>query len=343
MPITTLESLYQHLQWAIELEHFTIPPYLCALYSIPDGKNAESAAVIRSVVMEEMLHLTLAANVLNAVGGRPSFSHRSFVPVYPEPMPHSRRSFTVGLEKFSRDAVCTFMKIEKPEQIGSPPEDDDYETIGQFYDAVAEALVRLDAQHGIFTGDETQQVTRAQYYGGGGEAFAVYDLDSALKAIEEIKEQGEGMEVKEGEKIVRSVDDPDHKLFGQNEEVAHYYRFQEIYKEKLYAPGNTPKTGPTGPHFPVDWDAVYPMRPNPKASDYPEGSELRARMNAFNAAYTGLLDLLQESFDGRPERLEDAVGVMYDLKYRAVALMQIPSGHGDTTAGPSFEYYRPGM
>src|SRR5882672_12350873 len=29
--IATLESLREHLQWAIELEHFTVPPYLCAL------------------------------------------------------------------------------------------------------------------------------------------------------------------------------------------------------------------------------------------------------------------------------------------------------------------------
>jgi hypothetical protein len=27
--IATLESLREHLQWAIELEHFTLPPYLC--------------------------------------------------------------------------------------------------------------------------------------------------------------------------------------------------------------------------------------------------------------------------------------------------------------------------
>src|SRR5947208_16921497 len=32
--IATVESLREHLQWAIELEHFTLPPYLCALYSL---------------------------------------------------------------------------------------------------------------------------------------------------------------------------------------------------------------------------------------------------------------------------------------------------------------------
>ena len=69
--ITSMESLREHLQWAIELEHATIPAYLCALYSIKSGSNLEAVELISSVVIEEMLHLTLAANLLNAVGGEP--------------------------------------------------------------------------------------------------------------------------------------------------------------------------------------------------------------------------------------------------------------------------------
>ena len=40
MAINTRESLCRHLQTAIELEHSTLPPYLCALYSIVEGTNA---------------------------------------------------------------------------------------------------------------------------------------------------------------------------------------------------------------------------------------------------------------------------------------------------------------
>lgn len=67
--IATIESLREHLQWAIELEHFTLPPYLCALYSLDAGRNPEATEVLASVLVEEMLHMTLAANLLNAVGG----------------------------------------------------------------------------------------------------------------------------------------------------------------------------------------------------------------------------------------------------------------------------------
>ena len=41
MAIATREDLQQHLQWAIELEHSTLPPYLTALYSIKDGSNTQ--------------------------------------------------------------------------------------------------------------------------------------------------------------------------------------------------------------------------------------------------------------------------------------------------------------
>src|SRR5678815_1764266 len=56
--ILSREGLWEHLQWAIELEHSTIPGYLCALYSIESGDNPEATEVVSSVLVEEMLHLT---------------------------------------------------------------------------------------------------------------------------------------------------------------------------------------------------------------------------------------------------------------------------------------------
>src|ERR1700743_2719560 len=74
-PIDTPGKLRQHLQTAIKIELATIPPYLCALWSIQDGNNSVVPGIIRSVVMEEMLHLSMAANLLNAVGGKPVIDH----------------------------------------------------------------------------------------------------------------------------------------------------------------------------------------------------------------------------------------------------------------------------
>src|SRR2546421_835393 len=56
---------------AVELEHATIPTYLYALYSLQPGGNLKIQSLVRSVVWEEMLHMSLACNVLNAIGGSP--------------------------------------------------------------------------------------------------------------------------------------------------------------------------------------------------------------------------------------------------------------------------------
>jgi hypothetical protein len=77
-----LHGLREALQAALELEHAVIPPYLYALYSLaPDGSRAV-AKIIRSVVDKDMLHLTLAANLLNAVGGRPVLDSPDVLPRY---------------------------------------------------------------------------------------------------------------------------------------------------------------------------------------------------------------------------------------------------------------------
>lgn len=87
MSITTVESLREHLKTAIELEHSTIPPYLCALYSIHDASNQYAVEVVQSVFIEEMLHLTLAANLLNAIGGEPVLDDPRLLPPHPACLP----------------------------------------------------------------------------------------------------------------------------------------------------------------------------------------------------------------------------------------------------------------
>jgi Ferritin-like len=336
MPITRIASLRLHLQSALELEHSTIPPYLCALYSIPDGANVMAGTLIRSVVMEEMLHMVLAANLLNAVGGEPDVCHRKFVPSYPTYLPHSDKAFLVNLLPFGTDAVDTFMRIERPARPGMKPRGHKYHTIGQFYAAILEGVEYLErrarrAGKTIFTGNRRRQVDGAAwYYGGGGVPVMVHDLDSARKAIHEIMEQGEGLD--------HTIFDGDNQ-FGQVDELAHYFRFYEIRQGRRFLPTDVPHHHPTGPELPVDWAARYPMAANPRARDYRKQPEIHRLMVEFNRKYTVLLQALHTAFNGQPGALRDAVPLMYELKYRAQALMQIPSGRKDgTTVGPSFEF-----
>ena len=336
--ITSLESLREHLQWAIELEHATIPPYLCALYSIEPGKNLEAVEVISSVVVEEMLHLTLAANLLNAVGGRPRLAIPKMMPGFPRPLPHGDRSFEISLLRFGPEAIETLLKIERPSSTGSPPEGDNYETIGQFYDAIRRGLRELSATLGeanVFCGDPAMQITDEHIYSGSGRIIAVNNLASALVAVEEIVEQGEGaghVQVWDGDSDV---------FHSKRDQVAHYYRFQELKLGRRYRRGDTPRTGPTGDPISIDWDSVRPMCTNPRMGGHVPGSPIRVAQEKFNQSYYALLQLLEEAFGGAPGTLRSAMGAMYSLKAQAQALMQMPTEDGLATAGPTFEYVAP--
>ncbi len=337
--ITTLEGLREHLQSAIALEHATLPPYFCALYSIRFGTNTESVEIVKSVFIEEMLHLVLAANVLNAVGGSPVLDGPGFVPDYPAYLPHSNNAFLVSLAPFAQETVETFMRIERPGERHADSEAEAYETIGQFYRAIEEGLKMLTSTLGhdaVFTGDPERQISPAMLgFSGDRRVVDVHNLATALLAIDEIEEQGEGLKH-------RQVWDGDRDMFHpEREEVAHYFRFAEIMQGRTYVRGDSPKSGPSGASFDVDWSSAYPMRPNPKMDDYPADSPIRAAMVEFNALYFEMLRTLHRALNGDRPALSLAISMMMDLRTMAQALMEMPSGDGLTTAGPSFEFVAP--
>ncbi|MEW2360212.1 ferritin-like domain-containing protein [Spirillospora sp. NPDC029432] len=335
--MTTIESLREHLQWAIELEHATLPPYLVALYSLDAERNRAAVEVVGGVFAEEMLHLALAANLLNAVGGRPRLDTPRMLPPHPRPLPHSNGSVELSLVPFGPEALETFLRIEEPAPPGAPAQADGYATIGQFYDAIEEGLRGLCARLGegaVFTGDPARQVTDAHFSHTAGRLIAVGDLDTALAALDEIVEQGEGTargEVWDG--------DPD-VFHPERDEVAHYYRFQELRAGRRYRRGDTPESGPTGERIEVDMAAVRPMRRNPRLADHEPGHPVRTAQEEFAHTYCAVLHLLEEAFDGSPRMLAVAIGSMYALKAQAEALLRMPDGPG-TTAGPAFEYVPP--
>lgn len=335
--IDTLDSLREHLQWAVELEHATLPPYLCALYSLDPGRNPEAAQVVGSVFAEEMLHLALAANLLNAVGGRPRLDMPGMLPPHPRTLPHGDRSLDLSLVPFGPEALEMFLCLEQPAPPSAPPESDGYETIGQFYAAIEQGLRHLCDRLGeqaVFSGDPARQVSAAHFRHTAGRLFAVEDLKSALGALAEIVEQGEGT-------AHGSVWDGDQDVFHpERDEVAHYYRFQELKLGRRYQRGDTPESGPTGEKISVDLAGVHPMRRNPRLADHAQGSAIRTAQEEFNHTYCAILHLLEQTFNGSPKLLAVATGTMYALKAQARALMRMPDGEG-TTAGLTFEYVAP--
>lgn len=360
--IKSIESLHEHLKDAMSVEHATIPPYLTALYSLKPGSNLEAFHMIRTVVVEEMLHLTLVANVFNAVGGNihQVLTDEGFVPEYPGKLPGGIGEFCVDVDKFSRETVETFLNIERFEHMDridgnastKSPSDSkllnlqgikfllpifgrdsgpQYPSIGAFYEEIINGLYYLHKNgFDLFTGDESKQITREYYYDGAGEIFKVTDLESAIKALRIIQFQGEGSE--------------NRTIYNDEKKLCHYYCFQQLKLGRYYVIDEEEgkytdePNCPTGDTFTVDWDAVYPVKKNVKLSDYQEHPELYDRGKDFGELYSCFLEQIECSFNGSPEKLVPAVGEMFRLRDLANSLIRnpIPGDEGGCHAGPIY-------
>lgn len=337
--IETLADLKNALQTAIELEHATIPPYLTANFTLFDTGNDQISNLIGSVVGEEMLHLSIACNILNAIGGNPVLNKPGFIPTYPGVLPGGvENGLQVPLKKFSLELVYdVFMTIEEPEnpvEIKSLMVSSDVLTIGEFYANIKNLISTLEANaqangKTIFTGNPKYQMTFENFY-PSSLLFPIINEETALRGIDIIIDQGEGTTI---DPFVTPVDDADHT------ELAHYYRFEEIYK------GKTIQKNPSGgymygePLIPFYPEKVPNMWPNPKMNDYPKDSQAYINSKLFNYNYTSLLNSLHRTFNGEPNQINAAMGVMFSLRLYALKLLAIPDPNNPGyVAGPSFEY-----
>ncbi|MFJ3788372.1 ferritin-like protein [Kitasatospora sp. NPDC090091] len=327
----TLPELRKYLQAAMEVEHLTIPVYMTGMYTIRPGTNRTAYYAIRAVLLEEMLHMTLVANLLNAVGGSPVVDSR-VVAEYPARLPFSGDSVPrIGLQHFSPAALKTFLRIEQPKRMtpgGGAEPGSGWTSIGQFYDTVRaglEHLIKTLGHDAVFTREKPgHQVGPEDFYNSGGEVFRIDGRNSALEALETITEQGEGV----SDTIWNS-----NNRFGEQRELAHYFRFNEIYTGRSYGPDDRPKDQPSGPLVDVTWDDAYPILGDSKVADYKRfetTSAVYAQAVAFNSRYAVLLGFLNSAFNGRPRDLALAIPTMLELRDRAEQLYRNP--HPDPEA-----------
>ena len=321
MPIETIDDLRDHLRLAIKVELATIPPYLYAMWSIED-QASDAAALIRSIAAEEMLHAALVANLLVACGGEPRFDDPELPPTFPGDLPHHRPPLQLDLAPCSVELIReTLLVIERPEATDALPEDDEYETLGQFYAALEQAIDRLDAAGNLFRDHRpTRQLAEPDFYGpvrfdvaDSGGLVLIHDAASADDALEIVIHQGEGL----------SHDrwaDPAHQ------ELTHHAKLLRLAHGRV---------------------AIGPVRStttNPRTADLP--TRLRPVSDLFNGLYRRLyltLDDLYSGDAGRGDGEDQGLGVkrLYRLMRRELApvgryLMAEPVG-GGLTAGPTFE------
>ena len=311
---------------AIMLEHATIPPYLTAWLTIPPASNGEVAEIIRSVFLDEMLHMGLMANLLIALGGEPKFADPAFVPKYPDDLPFGiGHGLTINLRKCDLAQVGVFIAIERPENPLVIPEVErlefalgQYETIGEFYAALREAILRLDPA--AFEKPRLDRQVDWEFESGHLEPIA--GADKAAAAIDLIRLQGEGATTP----------------FDADGNVAHYYAFEQIPKGKKL---NNTAAGPVfGPDIlPFDAAAIIDMEENVAPDTYPAGSAQRVALDRFIGRYSNMLRRLEEAFTGNPDAFGMAVPAMRQMISAGRDLLKLdsPTAAGKK-AGLTFHY-----
>ncbi len=336
-PITTIPELRNHLHQAAAVELSTVPLYLYAAYSIQTANYSQWAPgisafrAIRSVVIEEMLHLCLARNLLVAIGGGKQihFYDPDFVTSYPTPMLHRAPPLILHLEPASVHLMQdVFMPLEQPAKADAPAQPDEYNTLGQFYAAIEAGFERLDGPE-LWADPETElQYDRAYWNNdGGGAPIVVSDLKTAKQAIRTIVEQGEGAAPGDPDVPLKPAD-PTLGL----DELSHYAKFSQIALG-IDLIGN-----------------VYPVPNDPKRTDF-DGS-VGQLATLFDAAYCYVLCLIDALYKAssatskaghRSERygLERTfVAAMGGLLYPiADLLVRQPAADGATHAAPAFGFY----
>jgi hypothetical protein len=348
------EDLWWLLAEACQLEHMIMCQYLFAEWTLKDqsdGLTVEQSAaierwrgVLRGIAIEEMLHLALVANVMSSIGaapylGRPNFPQRSGY--FPE-------SIQLDLMPFGERALKHFLFLERPEgmerqdavgfvptapardplsESEAMPRGQEFLTVGHLYRGIEDGLTRLTHELGeraLFVGSRRAQATPEMFQ--WPQVVAVTDLDSALRAVGEIIEQGEGAR--------------------GHWEDAHYGRFLGIWDEYRALRANDPTFEPARPvvaaftRQPFDLTAPVTVITNPEAHRVAEITTI---------AYEVLLHLLTRFFthtDETDEQLQLLISAAFDLMGNIIrplghALTQLPvdSANDGRNAGFAFEMH----
>ncbi len=333
-----LDWLKGALQTAIAIEHSTLPLYLAAMFSLR-VQNFTAYNLIRSVAMEEMVHMSIACNTLAAIGGAPRI--RDLDPHFPsqglpggvEPDTHAR------LSKLSREQLKTFMRIESPEFLLSDEQKHEaYPSIADFYGAVRQAIednadaVREAIKETATSPQRANQVgdnigfTTISYVDG------VDPLPQIFAGIEEILEQGEG-----------SPSRTLHADADSEGEESHYCKFAELYYGHRY---DEPASGvelsrETEPEFFKGDRVPFPDVVNTLAvpadgyeailAEDPNAAAAEKGLTAFDLAYTKVMSNLDAVWNGPAATswptLGEAVEGMGGLRVPAnfaVTVTQVP-------------------
>lgn len=356
MKVSDREELIFLLKEASELEHGLCCCYLFAAFSLKrdagEGLTAtEHEAVTRweraisGVAVQEMLHLALASNLLTAIGAAPQLRR----PNFPQRSKYYPPSLQLTLRPFDGRTLDHFIFIERPEGMEFPdaigfeaaevtastptnggvePVEVSYRSVAELYRDIEDGLKDLSARLGedrLFIGPPRAQATNTYFSFPG--LIAVTDLASALRAIELIVEQGEGLR--------------------GDIENSHYARFLAIRGELDRLQAGRPDFEPARPVIENPFTEPPPDCTGYNLIDHPDARQVS---DLFNGAYGLMVELLMRFFAHTEESHEElktlaqtAIGIMFGaVKPLGTALTAMPATTaGDVPrAGAGFAFYR---
>jgi rubrerythrin len=307
-------QLAELLSEAAQVEHDVLCQYLFAAATLKQHHDEGGVsygqleqirrwkATILEVARQEMAHLGIVTNLLTAIGEAPRFDHPGF-PTPTSILPLDQKS---RLERFSARTVLRFVCFEMPAEL--PPEETAYletrlpdfeparfDAIYGLYEKIKKLLAEIDPKH-LFIGPPS-----AQFVSGGtavatrgltlsrnaAEPISIYsftlpaitDTSSALAAVDQIIEEGEGR--------------------GEHSPTSHFSRFLEIDRQLGTMLAEDP-----------GFEPARNVVPDPRTSKVPgcttitnpatvEVSEL------FDLSYTVLIQLLCQLFASTDESDSD--------------------------------------
>jgi hypothetical protein len=380
LPSVEPANFAEAMQQAIAVELATIPTYLSTYYSIIRAQDQDdlyaklltqlaavphisdvelaqraqelkvdilvyanqAAALIMSVVIEEMLHLALSSNIKQAIVGPPDLLSINKILVFPTQLDGHEPAFPINAAKLSLAQLSTFLQIESPKPFVDPADTlaavpaVDYRTIGQLYADIERCIMAnfpgpYSTRPQLISGTKSTGQQRPYYsqnsintvyydrehnphFGSSsdsGDLIGVFDAESAVKAIAEIKHQGEGNE-KEHQSELRFG--PDHLPIplpvidgkvqfqpgdyddASGGELSHFAKFLEVYSLGVHYQQKFAAIGGLADFFSY---FVHDQADNPKQADYemagaPAGLALASRLG--NAVFTYILLMIETCY-----------------------------------------------
>jgi hypothetical protein len=299
------------LQAAVALEHATMPPYTAAMYSL-EVQNYPSYNTIRSVLMEEMLHMGAVCNMLAALGGSPAI--RSLNPRYPaNGLPGGvAPELRLPLAKLSARQLDNFMRVEAPTYLLERSQrSSTYPTVGAFYEAIMDAI-RANAaavRRAVASGGPANQVGGNLGYRSVVPDPRVDPVESCLEILTMVSHQGEG----DSGGMATGV--------AFQGEASHYARFGELrYGRRCLAPAEPPAeltAGNVQEYFrgaEIPWPVVIntlalPSDGYARILDLdPAAPLVRKELAAFDTAYTAMMAALDHAWNGPQETSWPSLG-----------------------------------